>query len=861
MACRASWLLFAVVLPAAGATGHMGAIDLGDAGTWIVSVTEPERLVLRPTGGADGPVAEIQVPGLPSGATPARADSVEGPGGRRVARVVLAAADGGEFEVLLHAAGRPAVPAAIWAGPTGLRGDPGERIGAQVLIEDIDRDGHPDVVIGRLAEGIRVCGRDEPALLHRRAYDWSSGVLRPVSGPRPGLSAAAAVPLGRSDGPPEGVVLLPLLEYASASSSHGDGGDPMRGAPPRGLEDMDQRTGWAEGAGGPGRYEFVTARIVTDRAPARWLAVRSTDGSTADAARTRNRPAALLLVDGSGRAWRVDPPDDAAARSGAVAWYALPFPFPGGCATAALLDAHPATSPDGRRASVTWISDLQAFAAIDPVADAAAIRAILDDGASAAAAERLLAAFGDAAVPLVAGMARSLGAIGAARAASLLAARHEPIAVEALASLLLSRDERTTSAVREAVAGRGEAASGALAALLDRPEPDVARLALELLADAGGPDALAAIVARAGRGDDADRSAFRRAIAAFLGRRPDAMTAVADAAAAVASEGRSDAAIELLRALPLGRPAVGGRVAGLVAERLGSAESFEDRYHLLRLAAELGADAGRATAPAALDLALRAAEPEIRAEAAATLGVVAPPDIDLSPLLDDPWPGVREAAARAIGRRRLDREVRALAARYAVETWPRVRAAAAEGLLGGEWPGDDVVGLLLADPSELVRGRAVGALDARGDEASIAALAAVARSSSERPAIRRAAVSAAARRCWSGLKPMLVGIIEASVRAGATPDDQALALEAIELLGSAGPPGARALLEEIVREAPVAPMPAAALAALGALGDRAAAPAVEEFRGHRDPGIRDAAIRALRALERPRRRPPRCAGE
>jgi hypothetical protein len=342
----------------------------------------------------------------PSAQASLAAETIRGPRDGRLGRVTLAEADGRTFQALVALAGT-GEPTLVWAGWTTLAGDAGERHGQRVDVGDVDGDGVTDVLVGVLSEATRVCGRDELPLLHRRGYDWASRTLRPVSGARPGLDPAAATDVAAAterfmpvvaagEGSLDAAVapwspvaadatLVPLLEYRGASSSLGDGGDPLRNSPPGGLEDMDARTGWAEGVGGAGKLEFVTARVITTQLPARWLAVRAIDGGDATAPKTRNRVKSLLLVDGAGHSWRVALADGREERAGALTWFELPAPLEGGCVTAVVLDTWPATSAEGRRNNVTWISDLQVFGTVSLPADAAAVRAVLDDDASSVA--------------------------------------------------------------------------------------------------------------------------------------------------------------------------------------------------------------------------------------------------------------------------------------------------------------------------------------------------------------------------------------------------------------------------------------------------------------------------------------------
>jgi len=872
-----------LALPPAAA-GPTATLELDDAGRRTIELEAgpPPTLRVSAPEGTTGDPARLELPeAAPAAATEIAAETLTGPHQARLGRVTLTTEAGATYEALVAATGRPATPKLVWAGWTGLRGDPGERYGQRIDVGDVDGDGTLDVLVGVVSETTTVCGVEGLPLLHRRAYDWAGATLRPVSGPREGLDPRGAMtvaPAGARfvagpaspedatgwrvapDSPTEpGTVLMPLLEYRGASSSHGDDGNPLHGAAPSGLEDMQGTTGWAEGVGGAGRLEFATARLVTPHLPGRWLAVRAADDRDPDAAKTRGRPKELLVVDGEHRRWRLAVPDDAATRGGAVLWYELPEAPAGGCLSVALLDVAPPTSAEGRRRNVTWLSDVQLFAALRLPEDTEALRTVLEDEGSPTAAQRALRALGAAAVPALAEMASSLRGTGAGRAAAFLAAREEPEAAAALADLLGAENASAARAAREALARRGADATPLLVRLLDAEPPAARTAALEQLAESGSPEAADSVAARLDGADEADRPLLRRALAAMLARAPERTARIAAAIEAALTAGKETLAVDLLRALPPGEPGARAEAGRLVAAALPITRSFEARYHLVREAGALLAAGEMAPAEPLRTVAQTAEEPELRVEAARALAD-APADVDLTPLLADAWPGVREAAATAIGRRGRDAELQALATTFAGEPWPLVRAAAAETFLRVEtWPGDDVARRLLADPAPMVRERAIGALADRGDEPSGRMLAEVVERHTERLELRQRALGALARRCWPDLKPLVIRVVEHSVRPAARRGDQALALDAIRTLGTAGPPGVRSLLEEIVREAPVPAMRAAALQAIGDLGEPDAAAVVEPYRRHTDPAVAEAAEAALRAIERGR--PGRRCGE
>jgi HEAT repeat protein len=875
---KAGWIPVALAAAFAGraAAQESGPVmlELAAGQSWSVSYEAGGTAALNLGAPGDAAANRVELPAPAPGAdATVTAETLTGGRDKRLGRVKLASPDGRTYEALVALTGTPAAPALVWSGWTGLSGDAGERVGWRIDVGDVDGNGTVDVAVGRLAETTRICGQTELPLLHRRAYDWASATLRPISAPRAGLDAEGATvlqPVARDAAPytcsegrcgppvtaasalPAPIVVLPLLEYRSASSSYGDGGDPMRGAPPTGLEDMDGRSGWAEGVGGTGRLEFVTARIVTDAAPAHWLAVRVADDRDATAAKTRGRPKGLLVIDGAGHRWKLTPADDAAARGGAVEWYVLPEAPGGGCVTVALLDAWPATTAEGRQANVTWISDLQAFAELDPSLDQPLMRTILDDDSSAVAADRLLRAIGGQLMPVETDLAPTLGATGAGRLAAYLAARPDDRAAAALGGLLGSADASVARSAREAIVRRGEDATAPLLPLLHGSAPAVRQAVLELLGTIGGSAALPELLALVLNAGPEERAALRGTLAEFLGRNPGYADEVVAMAQEAATSGRPDAVIDLLRVTPLAEPEIRAQVGLLVVQALEAATTFEQRYHLLRRAGDLLAMGEPSPAEALLRAATTAAEPELREEAAQALAD-APTTLDLTPLLDDPWPGVRAAAAFAVGRRGVEAEILALAERFGAEPWPIVRAEAADAFLQGEgWRGDDVALRLLADPSRDVRERAIRALDERGDEPALRMLAAVVETHTERLELRQQALAAVTRRCWTELKPLVVRVVEWSVRGDARRGDQALALDAIRALGTAGPQGIRSLLEEIVREAPVPPMLAAALQALGDLGETDAAAVIEPYLRHAEASVADAAQAALRALERGR---------
>ena len=79
------------------------------------------------------------------------------------------------------------------------------------------------------------------------------------------------------------------FHWIAASSTRASGGDARALGAPVELNDGDVATAWAEGMGGDGRGEFVTARSNAGGYAVRGLRVFPGDGASLDAFRAKNR--------------------------------------------------------------------------------------------------------------------------------------------------------------------------------------------------------------------------------------------------------------------------------------------------------------------------------------------------------------------------------------------------------------------------------------------------------------------------------------------------------------------------------------------------------------------------------------------
>jgi hypothetical protein len=337
----------------------------------------------------------------------------------------VALAGGAEVAVVRLVAGDTEVGAALVAAPGGRaeilatartrwRGDPGERRAEAIEVGDRTGDGAPDVIVGTLLEARQVCGAPR-TLLFPRAVDPGTQRLRPVTlsplppaGPEVGLVASSETP------GPSGPPLLPGLRVTGASSADGAGDDAALVDAPRVLERAGEGA-WAEGRGGAGRFEFVTARLETGGRAIRAFALTPSPRDAALAARLA-RPRTLWLVGDGGARLRVTLPEDGLRRPGERYWVTPPAPLAWRC-LAVVLDevyAPPGVPADAVRAGLAGVevyTDLDFGGGLDRL-----VRDLVGDGPDASAAGELLARVPDRAVPAIAAAWPRLTAVGRRRA-------------------------------------------------------------------------------------------------------------------------------------------------------------------------------------------------------------------------------------------------------------------------------------------------------------------------------------------------------------------------------------------------------------------------------------------------------------
>ena len=124
------------------------------------------------------------------------------------------------------------------------------------------------------------------------------------------------------------------FHWIAASSTRASGSDARALGSPVELNDGDVATAWAEGMGGDGRGEFVTARSTAGGYAVRGLRVFPGDGASLDAFRGKNRVRRFQIAFGPAREQRFDveipgDPTADAAHWRDPFWVPLPKPMAG----------------------------------------------------------------------------------------------------------------------------------------------------------------------------------------------------------------------------------------------------------------------------------------------------------------------------------------------------------------------------------------------------------------------------------------------------------------------------------------------------------------------------------------------------
>jgi HEAT repeat protein len=682
--------------------GTFGLAATGQARGQTLDVAgAPDGGVTLTAGGALVARLPLATPALRRGPVRARLVEVDG---HRLAEVRVAVRGTGNEEVWLAELGGRA-PRVVWKGLVGPRdADDETSIGL-----DVSDDG---VVEFQTAGPVTRCD-GVPVRLFPRAFDFDAGRFRPVMSPVPAAAAATLVARRGDTTMPAGKPVS-AFHFTSASTTAGAGDDARALAAPTALDDGDPATAWAEGLGGDGRGEFLTARA-SGPVAVRGLRILPGDAASAQTFRTHNRVRRLEIAFGPrpDQRFDVELPEDPGAEAGRFRdayWVALPHPVVASCVTVVLTSVAPGTeaAPPGSFGT-TAISELAIFTELDGPEGADHLVDVLAHAADCASRVSTLVSLGAAAV---APTARAVAAAppGAPRAClvdaltQLEPAPKDPLVVAALVAALAGASEDEEWRASTALTHAPDAPVGALAAALNAdaaPDADRARAA-RVLAQVEAPGSTATLLAAVGRGPVAVREAVVRA--ASNARRLD----LADVLAAFAHAAGTARQADLLRVTEAAARRAGvdaGAALGTLSGALANARPFEVRGRAVEAFGALGAIG----VPTLVRVRTQDDEPVLRHLATRQLLLLAQANetalFGLRAALGDRDPRVRETAAAGLGLIRDGGATAALLAGAKQEPWPFVRRAELEALghLCGVAAGDLLARAVERDVDEVRR--------------------------------------------------------------------------------------------------------------------------------------------------------------
>ena len=676
--------LLAVPLAQAEAAPAAGGLRLNPAPEGALEIRSGDDVLTR---------ISLKTPALRRGTPALRQVTVEG---HRLAELRVPVRGTSAEEVWVgEVAGRPArATRVVWSGLTGARDADGESfLWVEVTPER--------VVEYQTAAGVDRCDGIPPRLFPR-AYDFASGRFRPIVSSLPpsgsetliGHRGDPAMPAGRP---------IADFHFVAASTTRGAGNDARGLTAPLELDDGNPATSWAEGLGGDGRGEFLTARAAATGYPIRGLRILPGDGASLQAFHAKNRVRRLQIALGPapGQRFDVELPEDPAGDTAHwrdAYWVPLPKPVISSCVTVVITGVTPGSeAAPPKNYGTTAIGELAIFTDADGPDGANRLVSDLASAPDCAARLPLVVALGEAAVlPTAQAVLASSGPSRECLVEALTTlapAPKNPIVIEALAAAVTGASEKEEKLITTALVGAAAPPVAGLSALLASPAASVedrARAA-RILAAFDDDGAAAALLAAVGDGPVGLRGAIVQAASGARRIRAEAVLAAFEAApknddkndekvAARAAdlarilpeavkrtpERRPDAVTALRGALGADRPfelraravvALGALGAEGSPEALASPAAVSDDSVLRYLATrELGdlKNAGPAADPRpVLRAALDDQDPRVRETAA--LGLEKQGDATAGGALitgakQEPWPFVRRAELQALGR-------------------------------------------------------------------------------------------------------------------------------------------------------------------------------------------------------------------
>jgi HEAT repeat protein len=613
-------------------------------------------------------------------------------------------------EVRIPVRGRPAED--VWIGDVGTKP---VRVIWQGLAGPRDADDETAIAVEATPERIyeyQTAGHvtrcdGEAVRLFTRAWDFATARFRPVLATAPDPAGQRLI---ARRGDPAMPAARPLggFHFTAASTTLAAGADARALAAPAGLDDGDPKTVWAEGLGGDGRGEFLTARASAGRYRVQGLRIIPGDASTPASFKARNRLKVLTLAFGPEpeRRFEVEFPEDPAAgpdKSRQPYWIALPAPVDSACLTVTIRAVYRGSeaAPAGG-GGTTAISDLEIFTELDQPAGAERLIADIAGGAECRARVPLLVALGEAAVlPTAQSVLTSTGAGRECLVDALSrieATTTSGVALDALAAALVgasAEEERLILGTFQRAQQRAGTKPGsvgapvpirALADLLAsaKAQPEDRGRAARVLGALDDPEAARVLLAAAGSEPASLRLAIVQALGTTRQLTVAAVVTAIDAARAAGGAPGERREADLVRALPaLARRTPGDRPATVASLRraLAVSKSFavrgrailalgstgdpsvvpdlaavretSDDAVLRFLAARELATVGGAAALSALREALRDKDPRVREAAAQGLAQHkdrAAEEELIRAAKDEPWPFARRAQIEALAR-------------------------------------------------------------------------------------------------------------------------------------------------------------------------------------------------------------------
>jgi hypothetical protein len=721
------------------------------------------------------------------------------------------------FEVVaLRDAGAKALRV-VWSGAIAASGDPGERSCSAIRFEDLTGDGFPEILLGTEFEPVRICGRVEPPLLFRQAYDQSTKRFRQILAKRPGIVPATDL-AGAAGSAGERPIVM-VATAAGASRTMGDRGDTLMLTPPFALVDGDPETVWSPGIGASAG-EFATLAVAAEEYGVIrvGIVVPPLGGKPAWA-----RPRSVLLVTPRD-VYRLRFPEIESATTGTV-WFDLPAPIRTPCLTFVAEEA------EGARERVPLaLSEIVVLTELDEDDGLRRLVGDLDDAGIGEKASALLRRMGAGALaPLRAGWPE-IGEVGRRRAIRTVADTAPAEGADLLADAAVGSDEIAAASARGGLSRAPAEGVAALAKFLSSVDERRFAAAVKTLAALRAPSSVDVLIGAAGQAGRSRRALVRSELARLASREAALGLRLRAALDSAASGSDRELLFDLLRAAAAAGVAK-ERAEAIATATYAAATRFEDRYRALEV---IAMHPSSAALPILLEAAIDA-DPKLRAVSVSGLAAMA---------------GSDEAAASAVRAAIEDREVPVrlvaiaglrgaavsgeaepkLVAIAGTDPWPAVRASVAQLAPDmSDASATEILSRAVRDPAPLVRLAGLDSAPRVEGDAIDPLVVERLTAAAEEPRVRAAAARAARARCQASAVQPLYEVLRKGAEPLAELRDVDAAVAAAGALGAIG--GARS--EELLRKARQRSNPttdAAIDAALSRLGQECGSDARSEAR-------------------------------